>query len=342
MDILASGEGLPSPVENLKDFVWSSHDEPHPGRRKMLLKEHGRKVSSLMGYEWKTKYGVLALMALQIYLAWYLRHEAPFCSENAGWTGTLKFWTIVYVVGATATQSLFLAEHEISHNLAFREFWKNKVFGVFANLPMVLPFFISFKEYHNEHHKYQGVDGIDTDLPTPLEAKLLSTFLGKAFFLFNQTWFYAFRPLLLKPKPFTLWHAINFSVQAAFITTIVRAWGWGSLIYLLSCAHWAGSFHPMASHFIAEHYVFVDDIETHSYYGPLNYLCWNVGYHNEHHDFPKVPWSRLPALRKIGGKDYDSLPRHESWPRVLIHFLFQPQIKLFNRIKRTMKLVKKR
>ncbi|OWU86093.1 hypothetical protein ATO6_04325 [Oceanicola sp. 22II-s10i] len=36
---------------------------------------------------------------------------------------------------------------------------------------------------------------------------------------------------------------------------------------------------------------------TRSYYGWLNWLLFNTGYHNEHHTFPAVPWNRLPALR---------------------------------------------
>jgi len=37
---------------------------------------------------------------------------------------------------------------------------------------------------------------------------------------------------------------------------------------------------------------------TRSHYGRINLLLFNTGYHNEHHTFPNVPWSRLPAVRK--------------------------------------------
>ncbi|WP_165929135.1 fatty acid desaturase [Shimia isoporae] len=43
-----------------------------------------------------------------------------------------------------------------------------------------------------------------------------------------------------------------------------------------------------------------DDVNpTRSHYGPINWILFNTGYHNEHHSFPNVAWTRLPKLRQI-------------------------------------------
>ena len=58
------------------------------------------------------------------------------------------------------------------------------------------------------------------------------------------------------------------------------------MFYLLISSFFAGSLHPCAAHFIAEHYLMNGAVEgegvtplaqeTTSYYGPLNWLCYNV------------------------------------------------------------------
>ena len=52
--------------------------------------------------------------------------------------------------------------------------------------------------------------------------------------------------------------------------------------------------------------------ETYSYYGPLNALTYNVGYHNEHHDFPQIPHTRL---YKVSIRIHFSVlnPSHDDW-----------------------------
>lgn len=56
-----------------------------------------------------------------------------------------KFLATAYVIGATSNQNLFLAIHEISHNLAFRSPLGNRLLAIFANLPIGLPYSAAFR-----------------------------------------------------------------------------------------------------------------------------------------------------------------------------------------------------
>lgn len=59
-----------------------------------------------------------------------------------------------------------------------------------------------------------------------------------------------------------------------------------------------------------------------------------MGYHNEHHDFPSVPWTRLPELHRIAHEFYDPLPSHASWPYVTWKFITDPSVGMWCRAKR--------
>ena len=204
--------------------------------------------------------------------------------------------------------------------------------------------------YHLTHHKSLGVDGLDTDLPTALEAVFLDSVLGKAFFCTFQILFYAVRPMMVYKLPVTRIHVFNIAAQVAFDAALVRLAGWRALAYLVASSFLAGSLHPCAGHFIAEHYVFSPPSqptpaaadkaplapvpETYSYYGPLNALTYNVGLHNEHHDFPAVPWTRLPKLHALASEFYRDLPHHTSWTWVLWQFVWDKDVGLWCRVKR--------
>ncbi|KAJ7098338.1 dihydroceramide delta-4-desaturase [Mycena epipterygia] len=324
-----NGSAHIAPPQNPADFLWLMTEEPHRTRRMEILKSHPE-VTKLMGHEPLTKYVVLGVVALQLFCAIALRHTHPFSP---------MFLLCAYAIGGTANHNLFLAIHEITHNLAFKRIAPNKLLAIFANIPIGIPYSVMFKGYHMEHHKFLGQDNIDTDLPTHLELLLLNNVLGKVFFATFQILFYALRPGLVRAQSLGRWHALNFLVQLGFDYVLVSTLGWRPLVYLIASSFFAGSLHPCAGHFIAEHYLW-DGLaqETYSYYGPLNVLAYNVGYHNEHHDFPSVPWTRLPALRALAPEVYDTLPSHPSWPMVIVNFIRDKEVGIFARAKRLSKV----
>lgn len=196
-----------------------------------------------------------------------------------------------------------------------------------------------------------GVDGLDVDLPTPLEVVVLDSVVGKAFFCTFQILFYALRPMMVYQIDITPTHLLNIAVQVIFDIILVKTCGWNALLYLVFSSFLAGSLHPCAGHFIAEHYVFDADKlpegarnphtlletpvpETYSYYGILNLLTWNVGLHNEHHDFPAVPWSRLWKVNQLAKEFYDPLPQTHSWIGVIWNFILDPSVGMTCRVKR--------
>jgi len=241
---------------------------------------------------------------------------------------------VTYVVGGVCTHSLNLAVHELSHNLCFESIIANKILCLFANFGTGFPSWITFGRYHMEHHQFQGVDGIDLDIPSDLEVHVFTNRFLKKIWVMCQPLFYAFRPLLVKPKNPTLWEAINYATQFSFDFLIFYLWGFKSLIYLPISTLLGAGLHPVAGHFIAEHYQFVKGQETYSYYGPCNWVNFNVGYHYEHHDFPKVAWSKLPQVREIAPEYYKTLPSYTSYVAVIFRYIWDPKIGPFSRIKR--------
>lgn len=304
------------------DFTWSDSPEPHAQRRREMLALYPQ-IKALYGPCPRTKYVCLALVAAQLCFAYLL--------SDASW------WVIVgfaYLVGGVINQALLLAIHELSHNLAFKKPLHNRLFALFVNLPAGVPAAATFRYYHLLHHTHQGQSGEDTDLPTRFEARVFRGPLLKGVWVVFQGFAYALRPLLVHPKKPDLWEVANFVVQATFMVLVFQLWGLKAVAYLPISSLIVMGLHPIAAHYISEHYVFRDGQETYSYYGPLNRLAFNVGYHNEHHDFPYIPGSRLPQLRKIAPEYYDGLMAHTSWVNTIWRYITEPEVGGFSRVKR--------
>ncbi|XP_063717145.1 sphingolipid delta(4)-desaturase DES1-like [Symsagittifera roscoffensis] len=307
------------------EFEYTYSDEPHSTRRKQILAKYPE-VRQLYGND----YTMLAMMpfivAFQTWMSWVV--------GRSSWPITIAF---SYVISGTINQSLMLAVHENSHNTVFgsrRQLW-TRLFGIFMNLPIGVPIYVSFKKYHGDHHTFLGHHEKDRDLPHPLEAKLFNRPITKILWLILNPLLYTLRPTLVYPKPFVWWELINLIVQLLYDYFVFSYLGGiKAIFYLVGGSILGSGLHPMAGHFISEHYIFFDKgQQTSSYYGPMNYLAWNVGYHNEHHDFPWISFRKLPKLTKIAPEFYKDLPHHTSWVGCLIKFIFDPEVGPFARVK---------
>ena len=101
-----------------------------------------QQVTKLCGPEPLTKWTVLLVVSIQVTCAILLRNT-PVLS----W----PFFLTAYFIGATSNQNLFLAIHEISHNLAFRKPICNRLLAIFANLPIGIPYSAAFRVSPHVH-----------------------------------------------------------------------------------------------------------------------------------------------------------------------------------------------
>lgn len=328
------------------NFIWVGSDEPHATRRKLILEKYPE-IKELMTIDTTFKWRVLLVVALQ-FLVYYL------ISDITNW-----FYLILisYFYIGTSTHCLFLGAHELVHGQGFGHNSPKLTYLwlVLCNLPVGISQSFTLRRYHLLHHKYQGDQEIDFDLPTDLEAKYINSRCRKLIFITFQGIIYSLRPMILNTfSTVTLEkdEIIGWIIQLIADYFIYKFFGLNVLICMFLGIWFGTSLHPSTGHFVSEHYVLDENPkdlgskldpkstdnfdlipETRSYYGPMNYVQWNIGYHIEHHDFPSIPGSKLHMVRKIAPEFYD-FPHHTSMIKVLYNFIMNDQVTLFNRVKR--------
>jgi sphingolipid delta-4 desaturase len=304
-------------------FVLTDRPNPHIQRGRDLLKRHPE-VRRHFGPYPPSGACIAAIVALQLGIAYWLR--------DANWV-----WVILaaYLVGAFASHALFVLIHEATHNLVVNGSLSNRLFGMLCNVGQGFPSAMSFRTYHLLHHYRLDEYFYDADLAFDWEARLVGNSpLRKAVWLFLFAAVEIVRPLRVK-RPYTDgWVVANTVVIAATDFLIWRFGGVRGLAYVLLSTIVGIGLHPVGARWIQEHYTFHEGQETYSYYGVLNRIQFNIGYHNEHHDLVKVPWVHLPKITAIAPEFYGHLRWHRSWTRVLLQFLFDPNLDLFARITR--------
>lgn len=303
--------------------------EPHARRRREILGALPE-IRSLFGHDPRTALVTYAVVAGQLGIAYAFQRLSD---AGSPWGSVWMIALTAYVIGAFAAKWSGVAIHESSHNLVYRTTRQNLLFSFIANIPVLVPSAAPFRRHHLAHHSSMGITGRDNDLPSEREIRVvgrspLRKLVWLAFYVVFGT---LARGFVKRP---TRWELVNIAVQLAANIAIVGLAGWTAVLYLALSVFFGFGLHPVAGHFIHEHYLWNPEQETYSYYGPLNRLTLNLGYHVEHHDFPAIPSARLPELHALAREHYASLDSHDSWAWVMWHFVTSSGIGHDSRVRR--------
>ena len=302
----------------------------HRERRASILRSRPE-VRRLFGQSPATALFASGVVAAQLALAWAV--------AGASW------WLLpgaAYAVGAFLAHYLNVVIHECSHNLVFRWTPPNKALGILVNLPGVLPSAIPFRHYHLLHHRFLGRPRLDADVPLEWEVALVRrSRVGKLLWVLAQPFTYAvLNPLAVRRRiAVDGWLVANCVVVIAASSAVAFWLGPAALGYLGLSVYFAVGPHPTGAHILQEHIVFDGDYETASYYGPINAISINHGFHVEHHDFPNIPGSRLSKLRELAPRSYIGLFHHRSRIETLWTFIMEPRVGLDSRVIRGTELM---
>jgi sphingolipid delta-4 desaturase len=307
------------------DYTHVTYRDPHAARSRQILAAHPE-LRDLAGPYPPSAIWVVLLVLAQGAVALWAGHQRWY------------IWIpCAYVIGATIDHGLWALIHDCCHNLVFRSRTGNRLIAIVANLPLVFPGAISFAKYHLLHHNNLGDLEYDAGVPGPTESRVVgrSGWAKAAWLAGTMVVQGVVRPRRMKRiRLLDEWTIVNILFQAGCMAALIWSTGFGPITYLLTSSVFAIGLHPLGGRWIQEHFALAKDQETYSYYGAMNRLSFNVGYHHEHHDLISIPWVRLPEIRRVAHEFYDDLHSYRSWTALAVRFIRDPNITLYRYIVR--------
>ena len=298
------------------------HEPDHNARRAALL-DARPELRALAGPARATAWFAIGAAIVQFGLAAVVARE--------------PWWVILlcaFFVGAFAIHFLNCVIHECTHSLVFGNAAGNRLVAILANTSSLVPSAMAFWHYHLLHHYHFGVRGMDSDVPAKWEVGTVKNIAWRKllWLLLLPVSYGLLHPLNVRARmPLDRWLALNVAFCALAWAGVLAFIGWPGVAYLLLSTYFATGPHPAGAHILQEHVAFDGGNGMASYYGPINLVSVNLGYHLEHHDMPAVPGWRLPALRRAAPEFYDSHYRHRSRVVGLWKFVFDRRIALDSR-----------
>ncbi|MEQ9693560.1 fatty acid desaturase [Shimia sp. SDUM112013] len=306
------------PTKSAKQGI-SVQSRRHNEMRKEALRAHPE-LHALAGTEPRTALALPVLLALQWGMAWLV-------SDG----GVLVVGLTAFLIGQLVYHSAASLIHETCHKLVFRGDRAKLAFDL--GLEVILTSYgkqLIYQHQHvTSHHPYVGDYERDyehedicalqarqyvrrthpalqrglTILTLILHSLPLGFMLGD--YILPRLYALASGRPVQDPVPRFGGTAPSLSDMAPFIlvsalsnlTLFLLLGPWALLYHIWSLSFFLGKMGiSNLGQSLSEH-PGTDDINpTRSTYGPINWLLFNTGYHNEHHSFPNVPWTRLSAL----------------------------------------------
>eukprot|EP00004_Rigifila_ramosa_P019552 TRINITY_DN4991_c0_g1_i1.p1 TRINITY_DN4991_c0_g1~~TRINITY_DN4991_c0_g1_i1.p1 ORF type:complete len:404 (-),score=123.73 TRINITY_DN4991_c0_g1_i1:63-1145(-) len=315
----------------------------HIERKKAILKAHPE-VKELYGHNiWSfvlMLFCTSSLTALSIYV------------RDWSWG---PYVLAAYTLGALLSFQCQVLGHEGTHRLVSPHPIVNKAQAIFAFLPVFMgPFGMWWAFEHMWHHNvvvdkclrygrqnnapikkalftllFQPI--VDIAIAVSACLVLVSVVLHMPlYFAGLRSTMYPttspFPPYNKFPQAIGHHFLINMAFVAVYRYFIYTNWGASPLLFLFLSAGFMNGLHPLGMRQVQEHYFSVKGQPTNSCYTPFHLLALNICYHVEHHDFPAIPWNRLPRLRELAPEYYNNLFAWKSYTEVLVEFLSNPGI----------------